>query len=160
MCGRPSPSAERLALPEHLDSELNLPGRRGRAGNCSRRTGNPRRCEHDKVGRIEIGSVQQIEDLGAKLKVSSRSRMAVSFTQKNPRWRVLVRSGYSCRDCRRIRCWPGVEETRWGCTTETDCRVVAVEVRVDKRSHRITGVPIVGRVVAELRRIREPRLQR
>ena len=56
------------SLPEKFQCELNLPGRRGRAGNSACRAGEPGGCEHDEVRCIEISSVQQIEELSAKLK--------------------------------------------------------------------------------------------
>ena len=49
------------SLPEKFQCELNLPGRRGRAGNSACRAGEPGGCKHDEIRCIEISSVQQIE---------------------------------------------------------------------------------------------------
>ena len=56
------------SLPEKFQCELNLPGRRGRAGNSACCARDPGGCKHDEIRCIEISSVQQIEELSAKLK--------------------------------------------------------------------------------------------
>src|ERR1700676_2066959 len=59
------------ALPDQFQPKLNLPRGRGRARDCS---GSPRdsgRSKHYQIRRIEIRTVQQIENFCAKLKAES-----------------------------------------------------------------------------------------
>ena len=59
-------------LPQQLQAELNLPRGRGRRGNDARRCGRQHsrgRREDDRVRIVEIGAIENIEQLGPELKV-------------------------------------------------------------------------------------------
>ena len=75
----------RAFLPEQLQCELNLSGCRRSAGDCPRRPRKTRGSEDDQIGAVEIRSVQQVEEFGAKLHRESFAYGGVLDRRKVPR---------------------------------------------------------------------------
>jgi len=54
-------------LPEKLQGELDLAGCGGGAGDGAGGSGDSRGSEDDQIGRVEVGAVEDIEELSAEL---------------------------------------------------------------------------------------------
>src|SRR5271156_5735881 len=76
--------ARTAPLPEQLHSELNLARSGGRAGNKSCRWRDAGGRKSNGVRETEIGAVQQIEELGAELKVQLFLNMGVFHKRQVP----------------------------------------------------------------------------
>src|SRR5260370_15012586 len=64
-------------LPEQLQAELHLARGGGRAGNRARGARQAGRGKHNKVRRVEIRAIQQVEDFRAKLQVQTLANRRV-----------------------------------------------------------------------------------
>src|SRR5580765_7740296 len=151
------------SLPEQFQSELHLARGGGSAGNHARRWRNARGSEDNGIGLVEIRPVKKVEYLRAKLKTQPLTNSHFFQHGEIPRGQARPDQGVSSnvaiessvgsrvrRRQKRSRVEPLVRTAKdhWPC-----------KGRVRERAHRIPCIPIIRRVVAELRRKREAALQ-
>src|SRR5215470_5524699 len=152
--------------PKEFQTELDLPRGRRSAGagpDCSGHSAWMCSCwwrKHDQIRRVEIGAVQEIENLRAELKTEAFCDGGVLEHGKIPCGKSRagddVAAGVAVKTaCRRrsnegggIKPLPGIAQHNG-----------PSEVRIDEGANRIARVAIVGRVVAELRSERETCLE-
>jgi len=152
-----------MFLPNQLQSELNLSRRsRGaRDGSCStgRFGASRRRRKRDQVWRVEVCAIEQVKDFSAKLK---RKPFVQSCcleggevpgcepgTGQSVPAQIAIEAAIRWRRDERIRVEPLGRLAKDYRTSEG---------RIYKWAYRISGVAIVRRVIAELRRKWKPRL--
>jgi hypothetical protein len=138
------PNWIRRAVVEVLLMAPAVPENAGRIGGCGW-------SEHDQVWSVEIGSVQEIEDFGAKLKTEALRDSRVFQNREIPI--------YQARANERISAQITVKAA--GGRRSDECRGIEPLIRsaqdnradkiwTDEWPDRISGVAVVGWVVAEL----------
>src|SRR5208282_2543287 len=77
-------SSRQAPLKEKLQCKVHLPRGRGGAGDRSRRSRQPGGGKDNEIGRVEIGPVQQVEDLRTKLQGNALTQVRVLNGGKVP----------------------------------------------------------------------------
>src|SRR5580704_7229078 len=151
-----------LVLPEELEAKLDLAatcrGRGNGAGGArdARWILGGRRREDDQVGRIEVGSVEQIEDFGAKLQREAFTKLRVFEDAEVPG----AEAGTNISVAAEV-----AGESALGRRGDERCGIeillgvagddFAGEIGIEEGAHGVAGIAGVRGVVAELRRDRE-----
>src|SRR5262249_26457640 len=142
----------RFVLPTQFQSELKLPGSGRRAGDHSGGGRNAGGRERDGIRRVEIRPVQDVEELRAELQVQSFTypgglqKRQVQSRQPRTNQRVSAKVSVEPAVVRRREKGRRIEPlARFAQNDRTG------KCRVYERTHRVSRVAIVRRVVAELR---------
>src|SRR5215469_6254772 len=72
------------SLEEKLQRELHLAGCGGGVGDGAGGSGKSRRCEDDQVRRVEVGAVEEVEELSPELKCEAFVDAGVLLPGKVP----------------------------------------------------------------------------
>ena len=135
------------ALPEELEAELDLAAAggcrgdgAGGAGDAGRILGG-RRSENDQVGRVEVGAVEEVEELGAELQGEALAELGVFEDAEIPGGEAGADVGVAtkiageaalgrrCDKGRGIEILAGIAGDDF-----------AGEIRIEERAHRVAGV--------------------
>src|ERR1700689_2531729 len=148
--------------PEKLEAELDLAVARGRGGDVAGGAGDAgrilggRRRENDQVGRVGVGAVEEVEELGAELQGEALAELGVFEDAEIPGGEAGADVGVATEIAGEAALGRWCDKGRG---IEILARIAgddfAGEVGVEERAHRVAGVAGVGGVVAELRSDRE-----
>ena len=152
--------ALRSELPEQLEAELNLARTGGSAGDGAGGAGQAAGCEDDEIGGSKVGTIQEIEKFGAKLNIEPFANFVFLEHGKIPSGQSWTGIGVAANVS--IETAGGGRRKKSGWIkpltglAENDR---AGKSGIEKWADRISGVTVVGRVVAELRSKRKARLR-